>query len=63
MRENNQIRLNIKLTREEMAAMIGTSQETLVRLITEFKSEGIITQEGKTIFIVDEQRLIEFAND
>jgi CRP-like cAMP-binding protein len=55
-------RLDIKLTREEMAAMIGTTHETLVRLFTEFKNENIINQEGKVIFIVDEKKLIEFSN-
>jgi CRP-like cAMP-binding protein len=55
-------RLEIKLTREEMASMIGTTLETLVRLITEFKSEEIIDQDGKTLIIVNEKKLIEFAN-
>lgn len=62
IKENNHYRLNIKLTREEMAAMIGTTHETLVRLITEFKNEEIIIQEGKNLIIINEQKLIEFAN-
>jgi CRP-like cAMP-binding protein len=56
------IRLDIKLTREEMAAMIGTTVETLVRLITEFKNEGIVVQEQKVIYIINQKKLIEFAN-
>ena len=56
------IRLDIKLTREEMASMIATTHETLVRLFTEFKNEGIVHQEGKVIFINDEKKLNEFAN-
>lgn len=63
VKENNHYRLNIKLTREEMAAMIGTTHETLVRLITELKNEEIIIQEGKIIIIINEKKLIEFAND
>lgn len=62
IQEGNNYRLNIKLTREEMAAMIGTTHETLVRLITEFKNEGIIIQDGKIIIIINDQKLIEFAN-
>lgn len=54
--------LNIKLTREEMASIIGTAPETLIRFVTEFKEEGLIEQEKKTLFITDERRLIEFAN-
>lgn len=62
VQELNGIRLDIKLTREEMALMIGTTHETLVRLITELKDEGVIAQEGKSIFIIDEKKLIEFAS-
>jgi CRP-like cAMP-binding protein len=57
------IRLEIKLSREDMAAMIGTSTETMARLFTEFKNEGIVVQEGKMLFIANEKKLIEFANN
>jgi len=55
-------KLNIKLTREEMASIIGTASETLIRFFTELKKENIIEQVGKTIFIVDEEKLLDFAN-
>jgi len=60
--ENNKIRLDIKLTREEMASMIGTASETIIRFMSEFKEEGLISQEGKTIYITNEPALIELAN-
>lgn len=53
--------LDIKLTREEMASIIGTACETLIRFMSELKSEDLIRQEGKKIFITDEKGLIEFA--
>lgn len=55
-------RLDIKLTREEMAAIIGTASETLIRFMSELKSEGFIEQKGKVIYLVDEKGLIDFAN-
>lgn len=55
-------RLDIKLTREEMASIIGTASETLIRFMSELKSEGYIEQTGKTIYIVNEEGLIDFAN-
>lgn len=61
-KEGNRIKLNIKLTREEMASIIGTANETVIRFFSEFKEEGIIEQEGKTIYIIDEEKLLEFAN-
>ena len=62
VKEKNRTKLDILLTREEMASMVGTANETLIRFIAEFKVEGLIEQEKKTIFIKDEKRLLEFAN-
>lgn len=62
IQENDRTRLDIKLTREEMASMVGTANETLIRFISEFKDEGLIEQEGKVIFIKDQEKLVEYAN-
>lgn len=59
---NGRIKLNIKLTREEMASIIGTASETLIRFMSELKEEGLIEQEGKTIFLLNEKGLLDFAN-
>lgn len=53
--------LDIKLTREEMASIIGTASETLIRFMSELKNEGFIHQEGKKIYITDEEGLLDFA--
>ena len=53
--------LNIKLTRDEMASIIGTAPETLIRFMSEIKSLGYIEQEGKKIFITDEKGLLDFS--
>jgi len=62
IKEANRVRLDIKLTREEMASIVGTANETVIRFISEFKDEGILEQEGKTIFLLDERKLIQSAN-
>jgi CRP-like cAMP-binding protein len=62
IKENGRFRIDLKLTREEMATMIGTANETLIRFMTEFKDAGIIEQEGKTIFITNEEELLDWAN-
>jgi CRP-like cAMP-binding protein len=59
---DGRIRLDIKLNRDEIAAMVGTAHETIIRLISEFKEEKILEQEGKIVFIIDEKKLLEFAN-
>lgn len=55
-------RLDIKLTREEMSSMIGMANETLIRLLSEFKDDGLIEQQGKTIYLTNEEALLEYAN-
>jgi len=60
--EDGRIKINIKLTREEMATMIGTANETLIRFISEFREAKLIEQEGKVIFITNEEELLEWAN-
>lgn len=62
VQEEGRTKLNIKLTREEMASIIGTAAETLIRFFSELKKEGIIEQEGKTIYIVSTSKLLGFAN-
>jgi CRP-like cAMP-binding protein len=59
---DGRIRLNIKLTREEMASIIGTASETLIRFMSELKDENFIEQDGKTIYILNEKGLLDFAN-
>lgn len=53
--------LDFKLSREEMASITGTAQETVIRQITEFKQQGILTQEGKTLFIINHKKLAELS--
>jgi len=51
--------LNLRLTRNELAQMAGTINESLSRHLTEFKNERIIDVRGKEIVILDLPRLKE----
>lgn len=62
IKEGNRWKIELKLTREEMATMIGTANETLIRFMTEFKDAGIIEQEGKILYVKDEEELLNWAN-
>ncbi len=53
--------LEIKLTREEMASIISTATETLIRQLSEFKEEGVIKQEGKKLIIANIDQLAGIA--
>lgn len=43
----------ITLKREDIANIVGTATETVVRLLHTFKDEGIIVIEGRKLFIMD----------
>lgn len=47
----------IALSREDMASLAGTAKETLIRTLSDFKSEGLITTDNKTIIIQDYEKL------
>ncbi len=51
------IRLKVLLTHEEMAQMIGSSRETVTRMLAEFKTKEIIRQKGSSLFIRDRAAL------
>lgn len=62
VKDQENYRLNIRLTREEMASMIGAASENLIRLITEFKKEGLITETDKMLTILNTAKIEEIAN-
>lgn len=55
------VKLNLELTREDIAEMIGTCSKSAIRLLSELKEDGIVEIKGKDIVILDEPRLVEIA--
>jgi len=53
--------IEIILSREELANMVGTATETLVRILQEFKKEGIIEINAKKISILQTKTLIQIS--
>ncbi len=49
--------INISLTREEIANVIGTATESAIRLISEFKSDGLIEVKGRRFRLLDHEKL------
>ncbi|MDY0201173.1 MAG: Crp/Fnr family transcriptional regulator [Bacteroidales bacterium] len=49
--------LNIILTREEIANIVGTATESVIRLLSEFKNDKIISMHGKQIALSDKPYL------
>lgn len=55
VKENGAI--NIQLTREDIANIIGTATESAIRLLSEFKKKNLISLNGKEIVITDKDSL------
>ena len=51
------LHLKISYTHEEIAEMIGTSRETVTRLLKDFKEQHLITRKGSELIIHDKKRL------
>ncbi len=51
----------ISISRDDLANLVGTARENVVRIMSGFKAEGIVFTKGRKITILDEQRLIEIA--
>lgn len=54
--------LGISLSREEMAELIGTTPESVIRMMTEFKQERLIAVEGRKITLLNIKKLSEEAD-
>lgn len=55
------IRINSPVTRTEMANRINAAREVVSRALSEMRSEGLVSFEGKLIVIRDPQRLSRLA--
>ena len=60
--EDSQGVLNISLTREELSNIVGTATESIIRLLSEFKSQAYIEINGRKIKILDKPGLKYIAN-
>lgn len=54
--------IDVSLTREELANIIGTAMETAVRFLNEFKKDHIIDLIGKQIVVLNKNELLHLAN-
>jgi len=53
--------INISLSREDFASIVGTATETVIRLLAEFKKDNFISTKGKKIKIIDLEGLIKIS--
>ncbi|PVD53883.1 Crp/Fnr family transcriptional regulator [Terrimonas sp.] len=54
--------VEINMSRDDLANLVGTARENVVRLLSEFKEKGIVETKGRKIIVQDVTRLIEIAD-
>lgn len=54
--------VNITLTHEEIAQMIGSSRETVTRLLADFRKKQLLQVMGSTLVIKNESALESIGN-
>ncbi|HVU94315.1 MAG TPA: Crp/Fnr family transcriptional regulator [Puia sp.] len=54
--------VEINLSREDLANLVGTRRENIVRILADFKDEGILVTRGRKIIVQDVRQLIRIAN-
>jgi len=57
------IRLGIKLSRQEIANLTGTTIETAIRVMSKFKKSKIISEKEGYIHIVERHKLVNIAEE
>jgi CRP/FNR family transcriptional regulator, cyclic AMP receptor protein len=60
--EKGQVRIKLTLTHEEIAQMIGSSRETVTRLLADFRKKQILQVMGSTLVIKNKQGLESIVN-
>lgn len=53
-------RVEVVVTRDELASMVGTATESVIRILSEFKKDGYIKSKGSLITILDYPSLRDY---
>ena len=53
----------LSLSREDLANLVGTATETVIRLLSDFKDEKFIEIEGRKIILLDKEGLKKTSNN
>ena len=54
--------INVTLTREDIANVVGCAKEACIRTLTDFKKKGWIVTDGKGIQLVDKKALLRLVD-
>lgn len=53
--------LKLNITREDLSNFVGTATETVIRLLSDFKAEGLLDSKGRKIKLLNIEKLKTIA--
>lgn len=60
--KNEKTRFEIAILREDLASLVGTAKETVIRTLSEFKQEKLIEIKGSKIILLQPEKLEDMPN-
>ena len=60
-RDKTAVKLNLPLTRQDIAEMVGTTVETTIRIMSRWTKDGIIKSSGKKIIILNMDKMLKIT--
>ena len=54
--------VEINMSRDDFASLVGTARENVVRVLSEFKEDDILETRGRKIIVHDVSKLIKIAD-
>ena len=54
--------VEINMSREDLASLVGTARENILRIMKDFKKEGLLETKGRKIIIKNISKLLSVAN-
>ncbi|RYG24472.1 MAG: helix-turn-helix domain-containing protein [Chitinophagaceae bacterium] len=55
-------RFSMAISREDLASIVGTATESVIRVLSDFKSEGLVEIKGSQITVLDAEKLSRMRN-
>ncbi len=60
--KENEEKFSIKISREDLSNLVGTSTETVIRTLSDFKDEQLVDVKGGLITILNHSKLVSMKN-
>lgn len=60
-KKDNGIWITVEFSRQQLAELVGTTRETISRVISKFKKEKSILEDGNNIIVADIDKLMEWT--